>query len=67
MVGAERTGFFEKTLLPYGLDPTSIAFFSSPGTDRLYSGVTKITAAALPTRSRKRAHAAGTFASRSSL
>src|SRR5205823_4019975 len=29
------------TLLPYGRDPTSIAFFRLPGTERLYSGVTK--------------------------
>ena len=31
-------------LLPYGRDATSIAFFSTPGTPRLYSGVTNSTA-----------------------
>ena len=33
-------------LLPYGREPTSIAFFSTPGTERLYSGVMNRTASA---------------------
>src|SRR4029079_74801 len=33
-----------KEFFPHGLLAQSIAFFSAPGTERLYSGVTKITA-----------------------
>src|SRR5262249_51386502 len=32
-------GFPCHALLPYGREPTSIAFFNAPGSDRLYSGV----------------------------
>ena len=39
-------GLPSHALLPYGREPTSIAFFSTPGTERLYSGVTNSTASA---------------------
>lgn len=35
-----------KTFWSCGAEPTSIAFFSGAGTDRLYSGVTKSMASA---------------------
>src|SRR5258706_400120 len=43
-----------------------MAFFITPGMPRLYSGVTKRTASAALTRSRKAVHSAGGAASRSS-
>jgi hypothetical protein len=33
------TGFPSNGLSPYGLDAQSIAFFRTPGTEKLYSGV----------------------------
>jgi hypothetical protein len=33
-------GMWPKEFLPHGRDAQSIAFFSAPGIDRLYSGVT---------------------------
>ncbi len=42
-----------------GREPTSIAFLSTAGTERLYSGVTKSTASAEFTWLRKRVQAAG--------
>jgi hypothetical protein len=44
----ERPGFPCQALLPYGRDPTSIAFLSGRGTERLYSGVTNSTASGDP-------------------
>ena len=37
-------GFRANEFCPYGRLAQSIAFFSPPGIERLYSGVTKITA-----------------------
>src|SRR4051812_4222579 len=37
-------GFLANEFLPQGRPPQSIAFLSAPGTERLYSGVTKKTA-----------------------
>src|SRR4051794_28791790 len=54
-------------LLPYGREPTSMAFLSAPGTDRLYSGVTKRTASADRIRSRNCVQGAGGAASASWL
>src|SRR5256885_12964815 len=43
-------GFPLHALWPYGREPTSMAFFSTPGTERLYSGVTNSTASAAAMR-----------------
>src|ERR1700750_2139458 len=55
------------TVFSRGREPTSIAFFSTAGTDRLYSGVTNKIPSQLLTCSRNAFHAAGSDASRSSL
>ncbi|MNO03645.1 hypothetical protein D3C81_2244120 [compost metagenome] len=39
-------GLPAKALSPYGREPRSMAFLSTPGTERLYSGVTNSTASA---------------------
>jgi hypothetical protein len=54
-------------LLPYGRDAASIAFFSTPGTERLYSGVTNSTASTLAIASLNLATAGGGLASSSAL
>ena len=46
-------------LWPYGREPTSRAFFSAPGMERLYSGVTNSTASVVATSSRNRSQAGG--------
>jgi len=38
-------GMWSKEFSPHGRDAQSIAFFKAPGIERLYSGVTKSTAA----------------------
>lgn len=38
------TGMFTNELCPHGRDAQSMAFFSAPGIERLYSGVTNSTA-----------------------
>ena len=40
-------GRFTKAFWPHGRDAQSMAFFSAPGMERLYSGVTKRIACAL--------------------
>jgi 4-amino-4-deoxy-L-arabinose transferase-like glycosyltransferase len=52
-------GLRTQALLPYGREPTSMAFLSAPGTERLYSGVTKRTPSAAPMRARKSCHSRG--------
>src|SRR5690554_2203558 len=60
-------GFPFQEFFPYGREPTSIAFFKTPGTERLYSGVrNKIPSTAL-IFSFNATHSFGGFASRSSL
>ena len=54
-------------LLPYGRDATSIAFLSTPGTERLYSGVTNSTASACWMRPLKSFASCGGSASKSWL
>src|SRR3984885_10138799 len=56
-----------KELLPYGRDPTSIAFFNTPEIARLYSGVTNNTALDACSISRNFTQSAGGAASRSWL
>src|SRR6476469_7082980 len=60
-------GLPSQALWPFGRDPTSMAFFSAPGTDRLSSGVTNSTASALLTRALNATAAGGGLASRSAL
>src|SRR5512142_3473902 len=60
-------GLLLHALLPYGRDATSSAFFSAPGTDRLYSGVTNNTASARAMRALNAADAGGGSASSSWL
>ena len=78
VVGAERAdrpgetlitaqGLPVQTLLPYGREPTSIAFLSTPGTERLNSGVANSTASAACIRFRNATHSAGGVSSRSML
>lgn len=56
-----------KTLFSDGREPTSMAFFSAPGIERLYSGVTNSSASAAVSCVRRRCQAAGVSASRSWL
>ena len=51
-------GLPSQTLWPYGREPMSIAFFRTPGTDRLYSGVAKMTASTGRIWSRNAVHSA---------
>ena len=53
------------TLLSFGRDATSIAFLSTPGTERLYSGVANSTASAGLTLSRSASQSFGGVDSRS--
>ena len=64
---ADNRGGPSNTLLPWGREPTSMAFFRPPGTERLYSGVTNSTASVARISSRKRVQLAGGSASTSSL
>jgi hypothetical protein len=56
-----------QALVPYGLEPMSMAFFRAAGTDRLCSGVTKSTPSAALIRSQNWVHAAGGLASASAV
>jgi len=58
-------GFPLKTLLSFGRDATSIAFLSTPGTERLYSGVANRTASAARNFSRSASQSRGGLGSRS--
>src|SRR5690606_36065580 len=52
---------------PYGREPTSMAVFKTPGTERLYSGVKNKKPSAARICSRKATHSFGGDPSRSSL
>jgi hypothetical protein len=52
-------------LSPHGRDPQSSAFFSAPGTDRLYSGVTTRSPSLALTPDLKRRAGGGRSVSRS--
>ena len=60
-------GLPSNRLPPCGRDATSIAFLRTPGTPRLYSGVTNTTPSACRRRSRNAVHSRGGSDSRSSL
>jgi hypothetical protein len=57
-----------QTLLPYGREPTSMAFFSAAGMERLYSGVKNSTPSCRPSLAeRPRLRCRGAVSSRSWL
>ena len=60
-------GFPSQTLSPYGLEPTSRAFFRAPGIDLLYSGVAKMIPSQSFTSLRNFVQVSGVFDSVSSL
>src|SRR5215472_18420767 len=60
-------GLPSQALWPYGRDATSMAFLSTPGIERLYSGVTNSTASAALILLLNATHEAGGFASMSWL
>src|SRR5699024_11406332 len=53
-------GLLFQTLSVFGRDPTSNAFFNTPGTERLYSGVTNKSASHSFTLLRKAVYSSGT-------